>query len=214
MHLKLNETEIRILSSLTEKEFTTPEYYPMSINALTNACNQKNNREPITNYDENIVEETISNLREKRLVFRVTGDGIRTPKYNENFNNTLNLQKQEIAILNILMLRGPQTIGELKNRGSRIYEFKTLDEVESILNALANKEIPLIVKLPKLAGTKEPRYFHTLLENFSIENFKISANETELESDKISLLEKRVENLESEIKELKNIFEIFKKQFE
>ncbi len=159
MDWQLDAAETRVLGSLLEKEVTTPDYYPLSTNALLNACNQKSNREPVVSYDEDTVESALSGLRAKALVMRVTGDG-RVAKHEQRFTEKYNLGRREAALLCVLMLRGPQTPGELRGRSERLYSFEDLDGVESTLERLA--EMGYVKKLPRRAGFKEQRWAQLL----------------------------------------------------
>src|SRR5262249_32921989 len=143
----LTPAEVRVLGSLVEKEITTPEYYPLTLNALTNACNQLSNREPVVSFDEKTVARALESLREKKLAWMVTGVG-RVQKYEHRFAEAFHLAAQEIAVLCVLMLRGPQTVGEIRGRTGRLYEFKELDEVELTLQALMAVQPPLVARLP------------------------------------------------------------------
>src|SRR5229473_2121485 len=158
MDLLLHPIEVRVLGSLLEKEITTPEYYPLSLNALINACNQKSNREPTVNFDQETVEHALQTLRDKGLLLTITGAGSRVTKYGHRISEKLNLGRRELAILCELMLRGPQTLGELRTRAERMHPFDDLAEVESTIDRLPE----LIVKLPRRAGEKESRYAHLL----------------------------------------------------
>src|SRR5918912_3889799 len=146
----LSETEIRVLGSLIEKQVTTPEYYPLTLNALTAACNQKNNRHPVVAYDEATVERAVESLRQKNLAYLFYGAGSRAPKYKHVAAENLSLSPSELALVCVLMLRGPQTLGELRDRAGRLYEFSGLEEAEATLSALASRDgEPLVVKLPR-----------------------------------------------------------------
>src|SRR5580658_9044860 len=134
MALQLDEAEVRVLGALMEKEITTPEYYPLSLNALVNACNQKSNREPVVNYDDDTVEHALDTLRFKGLAVRVSGRDSRVPKHGQRFTEALNLGRREAAVICLLLLRGPQTVGELRTRSERLYPFEDLEGVESTLN--------------------------------------------------------------------------------
>jgi uncharacterized protein len=153
----LDPVEVRVLGSLIEKETTTPEYYPLTLNALVNACNQKSNREPMVSYDDELVQETLDALREKRLITTLTGGGNRVAKYGHRLQEQLNLGRREMALLCELMLRGPQTLGELKDRAGRMHRFSDTEEVETCLTGMAGRDQPLTAKLPRQAGTKEVR---------------------------------------------------------
>src|SRR5579859_4416944 len=145
---QLDLEEVRVLGALLEKETTTPEYYPMSLNALVNACNQKSNRDPMVSYDDETVEDAIERLKAKGLMLVITGGGSRVPKYAHRFAEKLNLGRREIAILCELMVRGPQTVGELRNRTERLHRFNDLSEVESLLDRMSE----FVVRLPKRPG--------------------------------------------------------------
>jgi uncharacterized protein len=159
----LTPEEVRVLGSLLEKETTTPEYYPMTLNALLAACNQKSNRDPVFAFDEDTVREALTSLRPKGLVSEISGVGYRVPKYAHRLPDAINLGRREFALLCTLMLRGPQTLGELRDRSERMYQFGDLEEVEHVLEAMAARDPdPLAIKLPRLPGTKEPRFAHLL----------------------------------------------------
>jgi uncharacterized protein YceH (UPF0502 family) len=163
MEIKLTPEEVRVLGSLIEKELTTPEYYPLSLNALTNACNQKSNRDPVVSYDEKTVVRALESLREKRLASMVTGAVSRVPKYRHMFTETVGMDLQDTAIMCELLLRGPQTAGELRNRAQRFCPIESIEQVEKIIEGLMAKEnFQLITKLPRQIGYKESRYAHLL----------------------------------------------------
>lgn len=152
----LDAAEVRVLGSLLEKDLATPEYYPMSLNAVVLACNQKNNRNPVVSYGEDTVERALESLRRKRLAAVITGAGMRVPKYRHLIGEELNLGRRELAVLAVLLLRGPQTIGELRDRTERMHAFTDASEVESVLERLMGwGEQPLAVRLPRAPGTKE-----------------------------------------------------------
>ena len=211
MDFTLHPTEVRVLGSLLEKEITTPEYYPMSLNALVAACNQKSNRDPVVQFDEETVEAALQTLRDKGLLLAITGAGSRVPKYGHRISEKLNLGRRELAIMCELMLRGPQTLGELRNRGERMHHFDDLAEVEAVIERLPE----LIVKLPRRPGEKEIRYAHLL-------SGPPAAGEHEVEpsppaatrSDRIGALEAEVAELRSELNDLKRQFAGFRQQFE
>jgi uncharacterized protein YceH (UPF0502 family) len=209
MDLLLHPIEVRVLGSLLEKEITTPEYYPLSLNALINACNQKSNREPAVNFDQETVEHALQTLRDKGLLLSITGAGSRVPKYGHRISEKLNLGRRELAILCELMLRGPQTLGELRTRADRMHSFDDLAQVESVIEHLPE----LITKLPRRPGEKEARYAHLLSGAPAI-----SENEPEvpqpMRSDRIANLEAEVAELRSELESLKEQFAEFRKQFE
>lgn len=162
MNYSLSEVEARVLGSLVEKEITTPEYYPLSLNALINACNQKSNRDPVMTLDEDAVRSAIRTLNELALTRFASSADSRVGKYEHRLNETFNFHRHEIAILCVLLLRGPQTPGELRTRTERMYAFEDLESVHNALNLLAKREPPLVKVLPRQPGTKEARYAHLL----------------------------------------------------
>ena len=200
----LHPIEVRVLGSLLEKDLTTPEYYPLTINALQNACNQKSSREPLVNYDETTVAQGLELLRQKQLVLKVTGAGHRVEKYAHRLGETLNLGRRELAILCVLMLRGPQTVGELRGRTERMHPFNDMEEVERVLEALAAREPD-----PLVAPASRGRWRHLWSGGAAAE----VEEETEASAPK-STLEGRVAALEREIDELKRQMESFRRQFE
>ena len=160
--MQLTPTEARVLGALVEKEITTPEYYPLSLNALVNACNQKNNRDPVTSLDEVEVRQALHGLETERLAGPVRGD-TRVPKYEHRAQEVFNFTRGEIAVVCVLLLRGPQTPGELRGRTERMYKFDELSDVQSVLQRLIAREPdPLVKILPRQPGTKEARYAHLL----------------------------------------------------
>jgi hypothetical protein len=217
----LTDVEARVLGSLVEKQVTTPEYYPLTLNALTLACNQKNNRSPVTTYDEATVAHAVETLREKNLAYVFYGSTSRVPKYKHVLPEVMHLTPPELALICVLLLRGPQTTGELSTRAFRLYEFSGLEEVESTLNGLITHEPdPLVVRLPRQQGQKEARFAHLLSGEVNIE--AMSEAETSVASnaprrhasDRVQELEKELETVKSEVKALQQQFEEFKKQFE
>lgn len=215
----LTTTEVRVLGSLIEKELTTPEYYPLTLNALTNACNQISNRDPVVSYDDKTVARALESLREKKLAWMVTGVG-RVPKYEHRLNETLQLAEQEIAVLCVLMLRGPQTVGEIRGRTGRLYEFKELEEVELTLQALMAAQAPLVMRLPRQPGTKESRYAHLMAGEVQVEDREVAPRleratiEVRQENERLAKLEGHVAELRADLETLKQQFFEFKKQFE
>ena len=207
----MHPVEARVLGSLIEKEITTPEYYPLSLNALINACNQKSNRDPVVFYDDDTVEQALETLRSKSLCTVITGAGSRVPKYAHRFSEQLNLGRREIAILCELMLRGPQTGGELRNRGERLHRFNDLSEVEGLLDKMTD----YVVRLPKRAGEKESRYGHLFCGPVVAAEYEAEVNEqVNARSDRVSALEVECSQLRAEVDELKKQFAEFRKQFE
>lgn len=221
MQKVLNDVEVRVLGSLVEKQITTPEYYPLTLNALTNACNQKSNRDPVTAFNEPTVTQAIESLREKNLVYVFYGSTSRVPKYKHMMPEVFQLDQREVAILCVLMLRGPQTTGELKERAGRLAEFPSLGEVEETLTSLSAKESePLVVRLPRQPGQKEARYAQLLAgdvsadyatEEASAEN-RSAANRAG--TGRLGILETEVETLRAEVAELRGRLEDFIKQFD
>jgi uncharacterized protein len=215
MEIPLNPVEVRVIGSLIEKQLSTPEYYPLSMNALVNACNQLSNREPVVSYDEKIVMQAIETLREKRFAQVIIGHESRVPKYHQVLTEALDLALQETAVLCVLMLRGPQTTGEIRGRTGRLYNFESLSEVELTLQGLIDREgQPLVVRLPRQPGTKESRYAH-LLSGAVVEREEMPAvSDQQTDISRLSRLESEVESLKQELAEFKQMFEDFRKQFE
>ena len=215
MDIILNDSEVRILASLIEKEMTTPEYYPLSLNSLTNACNQKSNRNPVVSYDETAVARGLGSLQEKGLVRKTLTAGSRVTKYLHSILDRFDLSRQEMAILCEIMLRGPQTVGEVRSHTDRMSIFKSLEEVESTLQGLTEHDPPLTVKMPREPGRKECRYMHLFLgdvdplHNFSAELAVVHVSSEE----KIRKLEEEIARMQGELEELKQAFSEFKSQF-
>jgi uncharacterized protein len=213
MDLSLDADEVRVLGSLLEKEITTPEYYPLSLNALLNACNQKSNRDPVVHFDEETVERVLYMLRDKGLTVNITGAGSRVPKYGHRLSEKLNLGRRELAILCELMLRGPQTLGELRTRAERMHHFDEIDEVESVLDRMPE----LVTKLPRRPGEKEARYAHLLSgvpEITPASEEHAADSVAPPRSDRMAELEAEVARLRRELEDLKQQFAGFQKQFE
>lgn len=210
----LTPIEIRILGSLIEKELSTPEYYPMSANALTNACNQKNNRDPITQYDEITITNELESMKEKLLVGKVLGVGSRVPKYRHLFGQSFELYEAEVPILAVLMLRGPQTLGELRARTSSMKEYASLEIVDEIINRLMERDEPLVVRLPKQIGQKDFRFMHLLGGEPDLSLYQTHEKEQDLTVETRKKLEEQIDELKQEINLLKSQFEEFRKQFE
>jgi uncharacterized protein len=210
----LTDIETRVLGSLIEKQVTTPEYYPLTLNALTLACNQKNNRHPVTSYTESQVTDAVESLREKNLAYVYYGSTSRVPKYKHVVPEVMHLSPPETALMCVLMLRGAQTPGELRGNASRLHEFSGLEEVEAVLNGLISHEPePLVVRLPRQPGQKEVRFAHLLSGEIDVEAL---ASEPERPSrhSGVERLEQKVDALTAEIERLKDQFEQFRKQFE
>src|SRR2546423_14498183 len=215
----LSETEVRLLGSLIEKQITTPEYYPLTLNALTAACNQKNNRNPVMSLTEAEVERALDSLREKNLAYVFHGSTSRVPKFKHVAPEVLQLNPAELAVMCVLMLSGPQTAGEIRTRGSRLYEFKGLEEVDETLRALSIRDEPLATKLPRQAGQKEARFAHLLSGELHVDTqAELSAPQRaarrESDSDRLARLEEQVNALTEQINNLTAQFAEFKKQFD
>ena len=215
MLTELNEIETRIVGCLVEKQLTTPEYYPLTLNALVAACNQKSNREPVTNYGEQEIERALEILRDKNLVYVFYGSSSRVPKYKHMLPSVYELDERETALVSVLMLRGAQTIGELNQRTGRLYEFSGLNEISETLDSLAKREEPIVLKLERQPGQKEGRYAHLLSGAIDLESYaRESANAQLPRADRISELERELENLRNEFNLFRESFEEFKKQFD
>jgi uncharacterized protein YceH (UPF0502 family) len=218
----LNPIEVRVLGSLIEKEITTPDYYPLTLNALTLACNQSSNREPVVSFDESTVVRALDGLREKKWAFLYGGGAARVPRYGHKLNEVLpDLGRAEIAVLCGLMLRGPQTVGEVRTRTARMHEFGNLAETEALLEALASRaEGALVAKLPRQTGFKEQRYAQLLGE--TPENTGAEAGPApeaatvavRAENEQIARLEEEIAALRQSVAELREQFAAFRKQFE
>lgn len=212
MPLILTEPEARVLGALIEKELTTPDYYPLSLNALVNACNQKSNRDPVVHYDDSMVLGAIDLLRDKRLAVVITGADHRVPKYGHRAYETLNLGRRELSLLCVLLLRGPQTVGELKERTSRMHEFDDLESVETVLNRLASLDPqPLAVRLERQPGMRESRWAHLLSGGAAPRPAGATAGAVQPSSLSSELAE-RVERLESEVAKLRAEFEALRNE--
>ena len=216
MNIVLNAAEARVLGSLVEKDITTPDYYPLSLNALINACNQKNNREPVTNFDEETVRLALRNLSEKRLAGPAGGADSRVTKYEHRLQEVFNFTRPETAILCVLLLRGPQTPGELRGRTERMHRFEDLDEVLSGLQQLMRREPPLAKALGRRPGTKEIRYAHLLSGDVEAWEPPVdtASSSGSVDAERLIQLEEQVATLRNEVAELKQQMAEFKKQFE
>jgi uncharacterized protein YceH (UPF0502 family) len=217
LHL-LTPIETRVLGSLIEKDITTPDYYPLSLNALVNACNQKNNRDPVTALDEDVVGQALGTLQEKRLAGPAGGADSRVTKYEHRLQEVFNFDRREIAILCVLLLRGPQTPGELRSRTERMYRFQELDDVVSTLDRLSQRERPLAAILPRQPGTKESRYMHLFSESAPETSVApallLATASSTTTAERISRLEEEVSALKSALVEIQNQLSTFRKQFE
>ena len=203
----LAPSEVRVLGALIEKEATTPEYYPLSLNALVNACNQKSNRDPVVDFDDEIVLAAIERLRALGLAFIITGS--RVTKYSQRISETLNLGRRELAALCTLLLRGPQTLGEIKDRSERMFAFGDLSETETVLDRLADwPGGALVTKLPRQPGQKETRFAHLLAGEPSVEAPTLQTISTTAPSTS------RIVQLEIDLQQLRAEFEALKQRFE
>jgi uncharacterized protein len=206
----LDPVEVRVLGSLVEKEATTPEYYPLTLNALVNACNQKSNREPVVNYDPDTVEDALERLRARGFALIISGGG-RVLKYGQRLSEKLNLGRREMAVLCTLLLRGPQTLGEIKDRSERIFSFGDLSETESVLEKLiAWPAGALVQKLARQPGQKEARYAHLLSGEVHVE----AAAEPASAAAGASPASGRIGQLEQELAQLRRDFEDLRSRFE
>ena len=218
MNFVLNDVEARVLGALVEKDITTPDYYPLSLNALVNACNQKNNREPVMNLDESAVRDALNGLHDDGLAGPATGLDSRVTKYEHRLQETFNFTRGETAVLCVLLLRGPQTPGELRGRTERMHHFEDLDAVQFSLQKLMQREPPLAAVLPRQPGTKESRYVHLLSGEVEAGEMPAtplaSPSSSSADNERVSRLEEVLAALQSEISELKQQFAEFRKQFE
>ena len=210
LDFQLEPAEARVLGALLEKEIATPEYYPLSLNGLVNACNQKSNRDPVVSYDEATVENALDGLRQKGLAVRITGGDSRVPKHAQRFTEKFNLGRREAAVVCVLLLRGPQTVGELRGRTERLYAFDDLEAVEGTLNRLA--ETGFARQLARQSGFKESRYAQLL--GGEGEPVQEAHGEPERSGNTGASLADRVARLEAELGELRQQFENFRRNFE
>jgi len=213
----LSAVECRVLGSLIEKELTTPEYYPLSLNALVNACNQKSNRDPFMNLDEEAVKQALQRLNKEGLAGPADNMVSRVTKYEHRLQEAYNFTRHEIAVLCELLLRGPQTPGELRSRAERMHTFEDLGVVHSTLQKLMKREPPLATLLPRQPGTKEARYAHLLSEDVTTRKPELETEAAEsvvLGGDRIARLETQLAEVQQEVADLKQQFAVFRKQFE
>lgn len=209
----LTDADVRVLGALIEKELTTPEHYPLSLNALTNACNQSSNRDPVVQYDEATVKSAVDRLRKYSLVRSIQRADARVMKYMHLMGEAMSLERPEIAAMCVLMLRGPQTVGEIRTRGARLFEFPSLDDVEATLNRLiARSPSPLVSRLPRQPGQKEARYAH-LLSGMSDAHHEAQVD-VPAESDRFADLESIVESLRREVADLRSELGDLRRLFE
>jgi len=217
VNIVLSDIEARVLGCLVEKEITTPEYYPLSLNALLHACNQKSNREPLMNLEEDSVRQALRALGEQALARSASGDS-RVAKYEHRLSEVFNFSRPETAILCELLLRGPQTPGELRGRAERMYPFEDLSVVHTTLKHLMEREPPLVKLLPRQPGNKEARYAHLLSGDVEVREAPAEREaplpKNALENGLLAQLESEVTNLQKEMADLKKQFAEFRKQFE
>jgi uncharacterized protein YceH (UPF0502 family) len=215
MKSTLNETEVRVLGSLIEKQLTTPEYYPLTLNALVAACNQKSNREPVVSYDENTVRRALDSLKDKNLVYTFHGSTSRVVKYKHMFPNVFETNSAETAVMDVLMLRGPQTVGELRGRTDRLHEFTSLSEVQETLDNLARRDEPLVVRLERQAGQKDARYAHVLSGEIDLSSLTAARDRTAGgKPNRVEKLEAEVQAMKEELAAFRIEFSEFRKQFD
>ncbi len=218
MEFKLTENEARVLGSLIEKDITTPEYYPLSLNALVNACNQKSNRDPVMQLNEDAVRDALESLQEQRLAGPARGADSRVTKYEQRLQEVFNFTRAETAVLCVLLLRGPQTPGELRGRAERMHRFETLEDVQSAVQKLMQRDPPLAKVLPRQPGTKESRYAHLLagdvVEAEGPAQAGAAVERNPANAERIARLEEEVVELRREVGEVKDQLERFRKQFE
>ena len=220
MEIRLSPAEARVLGALVEKDLTTPDYYPLTLNALTNACNQKSNRDPVVAFEEADVVRALDGLRHKGLAMQAHGEGSRVPKYRHCLSEKLHLERDEQAVLAELLLRGPQTLGELRTRAERMAPLPSLEDVERILGELMQRRPPLALKLPRQPGRKEHRFAHLLCgepELSTDEALPALENATlqvRAENERIATLEADVAGLREDVAQLRAELETFRRQFE
>lgn len=216
----LDAFEIRVLAVLAEKEALTPDNYPLSLNALTNGCNQLSSRDPVMSISEQTVQEVLQRLMQKRLVMETRQAGARVVKYEHRMRIKWVLEQDKLAVLVVLMLRGPQTAGEIRTRSGRIHEFSSVEQVDLSLQFLIDKYPPLVARLPRSPGTKESRYVHLLSGEEALERQEVAATFSPTASvasphrDRIAQLEEEVTRLREEVASLSQQFENFRKQFD
>ncbi len=219
MEYEINATEARVLGCLIEKEMTTPEYYPLSLNALVNACNQKSNRDPLMSVTEDDAVRALNRLRFMQFTV-VSGESSRVAKYRHLMAENLGLIPAELAIICELLVRGPQTVGELRTRGERMHRFSDLAEVESVLNELMERETPLLVRLPRQPGRKEARYAHLFsgMPDMRCDEHEpppeAARTRVRADDERVTKLEAEVAELREEVASLRQMVEEFTKQFE
>jgi uncharacterized protein len=209
-------TEARVLGALVEKDITTPDYYPLSLNALVNACNQKNNRDPVMNLDEAAVRQALNGLQQQRLAGPASGADSRVTKYEHRIQEVFNFTRAETAVICVLLLRGPQTPGELRGRSERMFRFEELSDVQGTLQRLMQREPSLVKPLPRQPGTKEIRYAHLLSgqdEGWATVSVPLATSES-MDGDRVARLEEEVKELRAELADLRQQVAEFRKEFD
>ena len=218
MELELSAVEARVVGALMEKERATPQNYPLSLNATLNACNQKSNRHPVMALEETTVFRALEQLMAKGVVQRLVSDDARVPKYRQTFTDAVGLDDREAAAVCVLVLRGPQTPGEIRGRTERLCKFESLDEaIETIYRLLNREPEPYVQQLPRQPGTKESRYAHLFSGEVEVELTEVverAAVTVQAENERMDLLEEEVRTLRDEMETVKAQFETFKQQFE
>jgi uncharacterized protein len=212
----LNEIEVRVLGSLVEKQLTTPEYYPLTMNALTAACNQKSNRDPVVSYGDSEILAAVDSLREKNLVYLYYGSTSRAVKYKHMLPGVYHIEPPEVAVMAVLMLRGPQTLGEIRERTGRLFEFSGIGEVNETFDGLIARDEPLIVKLERQPGQKEARYAHLLSGEVSADIVvqREKASPAASSDSRFEELRTEIAEMRNELNAFKEMFEEFRKQFD
>lgn len=212
----LNAIDVRVLGALIEKEATTPDYYPLSLNALKLACNQSSNRDPVMQLDEGAVLASTDRLRRQSLVRALQKSDSRVMKYSHLMGETMEVSARELGVMCVLMLRGPQTLGEIKGRTERLATFDSLEAVEATVNALiARQPTPLVARLPRQPGQKEVRYAHLLSGDVAAETPSVAATAPVIQGpDRVAVLEATTEELRKELADIRRQLEEFRKQFE
>jgi len=210
----LDAIAVRVLGALIEKEITTPDNYPLSLNALVAACNQTSAREPVMNLDEGTVNRTVNDLRQRSLVRAVQQSGSRVMKFRHLMVESLNLDGPELAAMCVLMLRGAQTPGEIKGRSNRLFDFPDLDKVESTLEALINRQTPLVARLSRRPGQKDSRYAHLLSGDAPVEAPEVVTSSAVAEGGRLDALEHAVNSLRAELVDIRTQLDEFRKQFQ
>lgn len=220
MDMLLNDIEVRIIGCLIEKELTTPDYYPLTLNALTNACNQKSNRNPVVTFEETTVVRGLESLQLKELAEKIFKADSRVPKYQHSCAKKYNISRRQIAVLCELMLRGPQTMGEIRARAERMHKFEGLHEVENLLDELTDREHPLVIKMPRQIGRKERRFMHLLSgepetkEKETAVPSEAATLRVQTENERITKVEEELAVLRRELDDLKKDFIDLKSQFD